>query len=106
MCATLRGMDFAYTEQQDSIRAAVEKICARFDDAYWLERDRDGRFPEAFFRALAEDGWLGICIDERYGGAGLGIAEAAVMMHAIAHGGGGMSAASSVHINVFGLNPA
>jgi len=74
MCATLRGMDLAYTEQQDSIRAAVEKICVRFDDAYWLECDHDGRFPEECFHALADDGWLGICIDERYGGAGLGIA--------------------------------
>jgi acyl-CoA dehydrogenase len=98
-------MNFAYTEQQESIRAAIEKVCARFDDRYWLERDHDGRFPHEFHRALADAGWLGVCIDERYGGAGLGVSEAAVMMQAIARCGGGMSAASSVHINVFGLNP-
>jgi acyl-CoA dehydrogenase len=98
-------MNFAYTEQQESIRAAIEKVCARFDDRYWFERDHDGRFPHEFHRALADDGWLGVCIDERYGGAGLGVSEAAVMMQAIARCGGGMSAASSVHINVFGLNP-
>lgn len=98
-------MNFAYSEQQESIRAAIAKICARFDDQYWFDRDHDGEFPEAFYRALADDGWLGMCMSEAYGGAGLGIAEAAVMMRTIAESGGGMSAASAVHINLFGLNP-
>jgi Acyl-CoA dehydrogenases len=62
-------MNFAFTEQQESIRAAIAKVCSRFDDAYWLERDRDGRFPEAFFRAVADDGWLGMCIGEEFGGS-------------------------------------
>jgi acyl-CoA dehydrogenase len=98
-------MNFAFTEQQGSIREAIARICSRFDDAYWFDRDDDGRFPEEFYRAMADDGWLGMCIDEQYGGAGLGISEAAVMMQTIAQAGGGMSAASSVHINLFGLNP-
>ncbi len=98
-------MDFALSPDQLSIRESVQKICARFGDAYWLERDREGGFPDEFAQALAQDGWLGICIPEAYGGSGLGVSDAAVMMHTIARSGAGMSGASSVHINVFGLNP-
>ncbi|HXW40066.1 MAG TPA: acyl-CoA dehydrogenase family protein [Xanthobacteraceae bacterium] len=98
-------MDFALSEFQQSLRAAIEKICARFDDDYWLERDRDGKFPDEFHRALAADGWLGICIPQAYGGSGLGLAEAAVMMETIAASGAGFSGASAVHMNIFGLNP-
>ncbi|HEX3936383.1 MAG TPA: acyl-CoA dehydrogenase family protein [Xanthobacteraceae bacterium] len=98
-------MDFAGTELQQSVRAAIEKICARFDGDYWLERDRNGGFPEDFYRALADDGWLGICIPQNHGGAGLGIAEAAVMMQTITGSGAGLSGASAVHMNIFGLNP-
>ena len=98
-------MDFALTENQESIRDAVEKICARFDDAYWLNKDREGGYPADFHKALADAGWLGICIPEEYGGSGLGILDAAIMMHTIAKSGAGMSGASAVHMNVFGLNP-
>ena len=98
-------MHFQLTPEQESIRDSIAKICSRFDDAYWLARDREGGFPEEFSGALAKDGWLGICIPEAYGGAGLGIADAAVMMRTIAESGAGMSGASAVHINVFGLNP-
>jgi acyl-CoA dehydrogenase len=98
-------MNFALTPEQEGIREAIARICARFDDAYWFDRDHDGRFPEEFFRALADDGWLGMCLGEAYGGSGLGVTEAAIMMQTIAQGGGGMSAASAVHINLFGLNP-
>jgi len=98
-------MDFALTEQQEHIRDAITRICADFDDAYWLKQDRDGGFPHDFYQALAAGGWLGICVPEAYGGSGLGIAEAAVMMRAIAESGAGMSGACAVHINVFGLSP-
>ena len=98
-------MDFALSSQQESIRDAVAKICARFDDAYWLTKDRDGGFPHEFYDAIAKAGWLGICIPEQFGGSGLGIAEAAIMMRTISESGAGMSGASSVHMNVFGLNP-
>ena len=98
-------IDFALTELQQSVRAAIEKICARFGDDYWLKRDHDGQFPHEFHRALAADGWLGICIPEAYGGSGLGIAEAAAMMQTIAQSGAGFSGASAVHMNIFGLNP-
>lgn len=98
-------MDFALTDQQEAIRDAIAKICEGFDDAYWLKRDHDGGFPHDFHKALADAGWLGICVPEAYGGSGLGITEAAIMMRTIAESGAGMSGASAVHINVFGLNP-
>jgi acyl-CoA dehydrogenase len=87
------------------LRDAVQKVCARFDDDYWLKRDRDGEFPEEFRRAIADAGWLGICMPEAYGGAGLGITEAAIVMEAITASGAGLSGASAVHMNIFGLNP-
>jgi acyl-CoA dehydrogenase len=98
-------MDFALTANQESIRDAVAKICARFDDAYWLKRDKEGGFPADFHRAFADAGWLGICMPEEVGGSGLGVIEAAIMMRTIAESGAGMSGASAIHMNVFGLNP-
>ncbi|WP_445487484.1 acyl-CoA dehydrogenase family protein [Rhodopseudomonas sp. RCAM05734] len=98
-------MDFATDANEESIRDAIEKICARFDDAYWLGKDKDGGFPHEFHKAMAEAGWLGICIPEAYGGSGLGISEAAIMMRTISESGAGMSGASAIHMNVFGLNP-
>ena len=98
-------MNFGLSEEQEAIREAVSRICASFGDGYWLRRDREGGFPHDFYDALAGDGWLGICTPEAYGGAGLGIAEAAIMMRAISESGAGLSGASAVHINIFGLNP-
>jgi acyl-CoA dehydrogenase len=93
------------TAEQEGIRDAILKICAEFDDEFWLNRDREGGFPHELHQKLARDGWLGIAIPEEYGGAGLGIVDAAIMMQAIAESGGGNSAASAVHMNIFGLNP-
>lgn len=98
-------MDFAYDANQEAIRDAIEKICADFDDAYWLKKDKEGGFPSDFHQAMAKAGWLGICIPEEYGGSGLGITEAAIMMRTISESGAGMSGASAIHMNVFGLNP-
>jgi acyl-CoA dehydrogenase len=98
-------MDFALTSEQQAIRDAVLAICRRFDDAYWLKMDREGGFPHDFHAAFAAEGWLGICIPEAYGGSGLGVTEATIMMRTIAESGAGMSGASAIHINVFGLNP-
>jgi acyl-CoA dehydrogenase len=98
-------MDFSLTDQQQEIVRAIEAVCAPFDDAYWLERDREGGFPEEFVQAVANGGWMGIAMPESVGGAGLGITEAALMMHTIAKAGGGFSAASAVHMNIFGLKP-
>jgi acyl-CoA dehydrogenase len=98
-------MDFSFSAEQEAIRAAIEKLCARFGDDYWLVRDREGGFPEEFHRAFAADGWLGIAIPQEYGGAGLGVTEAAIMMQAIAQSGAGLSGASALHLNIFGLCP-
>jgi acyl-CoA dehydrogenase len=98
-------MEFSYSPEQERIREAVAKLCERFPDEYWLKRDNEGGFPADFHQALAQDGWLGIAMPEEFGGAGLGILEAAVMMQAIAESGAGFSGASAVHMNIFGLNP-
>ncbi len=98
-------MDFALSPDQLQIRDAIERICEPFDDDYWLTRDREGGFPSDFHQALAKSGWLGIAMPEAYGGAGLGITEAALMMHTIAATGAGLSGASAVHMNIFGLHP-
>jgi acyl-CoA dehydrogenase len=92
------------TEHQD-VQDAIERICRRFDDQYWRTADETAAFPQEFYRAILEGGWLGIAMPEEYGGAGLGITEAAVMMRAIAESGAGMSGASSIHMNIFGLQP-
>ena len=98
-------MDFTLTAEQQAIQEAVAKICADFDLDYWLKKDREGGFPLDFHAALARDGWLGIAMPAEYGGAGLGITEAALMMQTIAESGAGMSGASAVHMNIFSLNP-
>lgn len=98
-------MDFALTADQQNVRDAILKACARFSDEYWLERDREHEFPEEFYRAMAGEGWLGVAMPEAVGGAGLGITEAAIMMQAVAEAGGGMTAASTIHGPVFSLEP-
>ena len=97
-------MDFSLTTEQQAICEAVEQLCSQFGDDYWLQQDNKGEFPEQFHRAIADGGWLGIAMPTEYGGAGLGVTEAALMMHKIAYAGG-MSAASAVHINIFGPHP-
>lgn len=98
-------MHFSFSAEQSAIRESILDICAKFDDQYWLERDRTGAFPHELHETLARNGWLGVCIPEQYGGSGLGITEAAVMMQAISESGAGLSGASAVHMNIFGLNP-
>jgi acyl-CoA dehydrogenase len=98
-------MDFEFSEEQRAIRDAVTRTCARFTADYWLQHDRDGGFPHEFHAAIAGDGWLGIAMPEQYGGSGLGITEAALMMETIAASGAGFSGASAVHMNIFGLHP-
>jgi acyl-CoA dehydrogenase len=92
-------------DERNAIREGVRAVVTRFDDDYWLERDEDGKFPHEFHRAMADGGWLGITMPEEYGGAGLGVTEAAIMMHEVASHGGAMAAASTVHINLFGPHP-
>src|SRR5258708_12085409 len=98
-------MDFAFSEHQLAIKESVAKLCAQFDGKYWLKKDKEGGFPEDFYQTMADAGWLGIAMPEEYGGAGLGITEAAIMMQAVAESGAALSGASAIHLNGFGPNP-
>jgi acyl-CoA dehydrogenase len=98
-------VDFALTEDQETIRTAVADLARRFDDEYWLERDEKHEFPIEFYDAMAAAGWLGITIPEEYGGHGLGITEASLVLEEVARSGGGMNAASSIHLSIFGMHP-
>jgi len=98
-------MNFDTTDDQQAIRSAVQEVCEPFDDEYWLKKDREGGFPEDFYAAMAGAGWLGIAMPQEYGGAGLGIADAAHMMETVTATGAGLSGASAIHMNVFGLHP-
>src|ERR1700688_5323196 len=98
-------MTFALTAEQLEIREAVARLCQRFGDDYWLAKDTGAGFPHEFHQAMAEGGWLRVAMPEEYGGSGLGIAEAAIVMQAVAQSGAGFSGASAVHMNIFGLHP-
>jgi len=98
-------MDFELSPELESIRENVTKICDRFGDDYWLTLDREARFPREFHRAMADAGFLGITMPEEYGGSGLGVTAAAIMMNAVGKGPGTFAACSSIHINLFGPHP-
>ena len=95
-------MDMQLTEEQAAIDTGIRQICAEFSDQYWTDCEEESRFPVEYYRRMAEGGWLGITMPEDVGGAGLGVTEAAIMMHAATSSGGGYSAASAIHINLFG----
>jgi len=94
-----------FSDDQAAIRDSVSKLCARFGDPYWLERDRDGKFPHEFCNAIAEAGWMGVAMPQEFGGSGLGIGEAAAMVQAISESGAGNAGFTSIAINIFGLHP-
>ncbi len=98
-------MDFNFNDDQLAIRDAIQKLCEKYDDDYWLKKEKEGGPPDDFIQDMADGGWLGIAMPEAYGGAGLGVTEAAIMMQTVAECGGAFSAASSIHINIFGPNP-
>jgi len=98
-------MSFFLSNDQEAIKDSVKKICDRFPLQYWRDQDKTGEFPEDFVKAITDGGWLGIAMPEEYGGAGLGIMEAAVLAHTISNSGAGFSGASAVHLNLFGPHP-
>ena len=98
-------MKFSFSEDQRAIREAIFRLCDAFDADYWLDCDNEGRFPQEFVDKIREGGWLGIAMPEEYGGSGLGITDAAIMMQAVAESGAGFTGASAIHLNLFGLNP-
>ena len=98
-------MSFVLSDDQEAIKDSVKKICDQFSPQYWRDLDKAGEFPEDFVKAITDGGWLGIAMPEEYGGAGLGIMEAAVLAHTISNSGAGFSGASAIHLNLFGPHP-
>ncbi|PYM97585.1 MAG: acyl-CoA dehydrogenase [Candidatus Rokuibacteriota bacterium] len=94
-------MDFALTEQQELIRKEVATLARSFPADYWLEKDKSGDYPWEFVKAFGAGGWLGIVIPEEYGGSGLGVTEAAILLHEICAAGAGTTGASPIHFYVF-----
>jgi acyl-CoA dehydrogenase len=92
-------------EVEQGIRDAVRGVCSKFDDEYWMQHDADHIFAWDFYRAIADAGWLGICIPDEYGGGGAGVQEAAILMEEVAGSGGGLNAATTIQIGLFGLEP-
>jgi acyl-CoA dehydrogenase len=98
-------MNFELTDDQQLIRRSVAQLAAKFDDHYWMEKDQAHEFPSEFYRAIADGGWLGMTIPLEYGGHGLGITEATLLAEEVARSGGGMNAASAIHLSIFGMQP-
>jgi acyl-CoA dehydrogenase len=98
-------MDFIETEEHKLIRESVRKLCSGFPDDYWEEHDREGKFPDEYYQAMADAGWLGIAIPEEYGGAGKGLQEAAIVLEEVAASGAAMNGATPVHLSIFGMQP-
>ena len=98
-------MDFALGQDLESIRDEATRLAAKFDDDYWLDHDERKAFPWAFYNAFAEQGWIGVVIPEQYGGAGLGVMHAGVLLQAVAGSAGAMNAASTLHLSIFGMGP-
>lgn len=96
---------FWLTEEQEAIREGVSKVMADFGDEYWRTADETGRFPEEFVSAMAAGGWLGVAMPEEFGGAGLGLTEASIVMQTVAQSGAAFTGASAIHLNIFGLMP-
>ncbi len=98
-------MMYKFSDEQLAIRDAIEKLCADFGADYWLEADKTGNYPQEFADAICEGGWFGIAMPEEFGGSGMGITEASILCQAVAQSGAGFTGTSSIHLNLFGLNP-
>lgn len=98
-------MDFDLTEDQATIRDAVRELAGKFDEQYWVDKDAEHEFPTEFYDAFAKGGWLGLTTPEEYGGHGLGITEASILLQEVAASGAGMNGASSMHLSIFGMHP-
>lgn len=98
-------MDFELTEDQQTIKEAVAELASRFDDQYWMDKDLNKEFPTEFYDAFASGGWLGVTMPEEYGGHGMGITEASILLQEVAASGAGMNGASSMHLSIFGMHP-
>src|SRR6478736_4803218 len=99
------GMSFELSEDQELIRKSVAELAGKFDDHYWMEKDQAHEFPQEFYDAIAKGGWLGMTIPEEFGGHGLGITEATLLLEEVARSGAAMNGASAIHLSIFGMQP-
>ncbi len=98
-------MDFGTNPAHQEIVRQTREITDRFSLNYWYEIDQSESYPEAFVDAFAAAGWFGTTIPAAYGGKGLGVTEAALLLHAICESGAGTSGASPVHLAIFPPEP-
>lgn len=98
-------MRFDEDDTHQDIRDGVRRVCGKFPDAYWRDLDQRHEFPWAFYEAMAEGGWIGVALPEAYGGGGLGITEASIVLEEVAASGAAMNGCSALHTSIFGMNP-
>lgn len=79
-------------EELELITESIRALCKKFPEAYWREKDKEKAYPEEFIQALTEEGWLSVLIPEEYGGAGLGMVEAGIILEEINRSGGNAAA--------------
>ena len=96
-------MDFSLDPELGSIRHEASRLAAKFDDEYWRAHDEQHEFPWEFYDAFAGQGWMGVIVPEQYGGSGLGVMHASVLLNAVAHSAGVQNAASTLHLSIFGM---
>jgi acyl-CoA dehydrogenase len=97
--------DFEETQEHGDLREGIRRLCSKFPDAYWRDLDERHEFPWEFYDAMAAGGWIGIAIPEEYGGGGLGITEASIVLEEVAASGAAMNGCSAIHLSIFGMNP-
>ncbi len=98
-------MDFTPNPDHEAIREGVQRVCAKYPDLYWRQKDEEHEFPWDFYNDMAAGGWVGIAIPEEFGGGGQGITEASIVLEEIAASGAAMNGCSSMHLSMFGMEP-
>lgn len=98
-------MNFDANSDHEAIGESVRSLMTEFPDSYWLGKEERHEYPHEFFDGFARAGFLGVAIPEKYGGSGLGIAEAGLVLHEVCASGAGLNGASAVHLSMFGINP-
>jgi len=89
------------TELHDDLRKGVQQLCARYPNEYWRELDKEDAYPTAFVKAMTSAGYLGALIPEEYGGAGVGVTEASIILEEV-HRSGGNAAACHAQMYIMG----
>lgn len=98
-------MDFALSAELAELDSEARRLASAFDDEYWREHDARHEFPWDYYNRFAENGWIGVLIPAEYGGSGLGVHHAGILLRAVASSAGAMNAASALHLSIFGMGP-